>query len=207
MSGRFSAPDSMKAGATRRHEGGGMERDLVIRAQAGDVDAFSSLTAGRTGRLMAAARLILRRDDRAADAVQDALLQAWIDLRGLRDPDRFDAWLHRLLVRACYRASRRNRVREVAEIDVAGVTEPSVSDAQHDVAIRDQLDRGFRRLPPEHRTVLVLRLYLGLTQAETAEALDVPLGTVQSRLDRATRAMRAALDADDRQPTTREVLA
>ena len=88
-----------------------MQRDLVVRAQGGDLEAFSALTAGRTSRLFAVARLILRHDEQAADAVQDALLQAWLDLRGLRDPDRFDAWLHRLLVRACYRAARRRRDR------------------------------------------------------------------------------------------------
>ena len=182
-----------------------MERDLVVRAQQGDADAFSVLTAGRTGRLLAAARLILRHEDRAADAVQETLLRAWLDLRGLRDPDRFDAWLHRMLVRSCYRAARGHRAREVTEIDMADAAEPAVRDTQHDVAVRDQLDRGFQRLSPEHRTVIVLRLYLGLSQAETADALDVPLGTVQSRLDRATRAMRASLAADDRMPPTVEV--
>ena len=184
-----------------------MERDLVLRAQAGDVEAFSALTAGRTGRLLAVARLILRQDDRAADAVQDALLRAWLDLRGLRDPDRFDAWLHRLLVRACYRAARGQRRREVAEIDIGDAPEPSTPDAQLDVALHDQLDRGFRRLSPEHRTVLVLHYYLGLSQAETAEVLGLPLGTVQSRLDRATRAMRASLAADERRPGMAEGMA
>ena len=86
-----------------------MQHDLVVQAQRGDVEAFSALTAGRTNRLYAAARLILRDDEQAADAVQDALLQAWLDLRSLRDPDRFDAWLRRLLVRACYRAAKRRR--------------------------------------------------------------------------------------------------
>ncbi len=178
-----------------------MQRELVIRAQSGDVEAFSTLTAPRTGRLLAAARLILRQDDRAADAVQDALLQAWIDLRSLRDPDRFDAWLHRLLVRACYRAAGRHRLREVTEIEMAEALEPMTGDAQGDIAVRDQLERGFRRLSAEHRTVIVLRYYLGLSQAETAEALGVPLGTAQSRLERATREMRAALAADERQPS------
>ena len=177
-----------------------MQHDLVIRAQGGDVEAFSTLTAGRTGRLLAAARLILRQDDRAADAVQDALLQAWLDLKGLRDPDRFDAWLHRLLVRACYRHAGRHRQREVAEIDLAVALEPTTHDLDRDIAIRDQLDRAFRRLSAEHRTIIVLRHYLGLSQAETAAALDIPLGTVQSRLDRATRAMRASLEADERTP-------
>ena len=90
-----------------------MQQDLVRRAQGGDLDAFSVLTAHRTDRLYAAARLILRDDERAADAVQDSLLQAWLDIRGLRDPERFDAWLHRLLVRACYRAAKRQRTREI----------------------------------------------------------------------------------------------
>jgi RNA polymerase sigma factor (sigma-70 family) len=181
-----------------------MERDLVAQAQHGDADAFATLTAGRTGRLLAAARLILRHEDRAADAVQDTLLRAWLDIRGLRDPDRFDAWLHRILVRCCYRAARGHRAREVSEIDIAGATEPSVRDTQHDVVLRDQLERGFTRLSADHRTVIVLRLYLGLSQSETADALEVPLGTVQSRLDRATRAMRASMAADDRAPATVE---
>ena len=174
-----------------------MERDLVIRAQHGDVDAFSTLTAPRTARLYAAARLILRDDDGAADAVQDTLLEAWRNLRALREPDRFDGWLHRVLVRSCYRAAKRDRARQVLEVraDLGPTTTP---DSQRELALRDQLEHGFRHLTAEQRTVLVLRHYVGLTLAETADVLDVPLGTVQSRLNRATQAMRAALDADDR---------
>jgi len=182
-----------------------MQRDLVVRAQAGDVDAFSTLTAGRTNRLFAAARLILRDDERAADAVQDALLRAWLDLRGLRDPDRFDAWLHRLLVRACYRAARRHRSREIVEINLASTSDPVTSDTQHAIAIRDQLDRGFRRLTPQQRAVIVLHHYLGLSLAESAEILAIPLGTMQSRLSRATQAMRAVLEADERLVVVPEV--
>lgn len=176
----------------------GMQDDLVVRAQGGDAEAFSLLTAGRTKRLYAAARLILRDDDLAADCVQDALLRAWLDLRALRDPDRFDAWLHRLLVRSCYRTAARQRARGMVEIQAYVNDQQTVSDAQRAVAVEDQLDRGFRRLSTEHRTVLVFRHYLGLTMAETAVALGVPLGTVQSRLNRATKTMRAALEADGR---------
>jgi RNA polymerase sigma-70 factor (ECF subfamily) len=175
-----------------------MQRDLVVRAQRGDLDAFSALTAGMTNRLFGAARLILRDDDRAADAVQDALLPAWGALRGLRDPDRFHAWLHRLLVRRCYRAAKRSRQRSVVELPLDATLEPMTPDAQRAVAVRDQLDRGFRRLSPEQRTAIVLRHDLGLSLAESAEALAIPLGTMQSRLSRATQAMRAALDADER---------
>ena len=90
---------------------------------------------------------------------------------------------------------------------MANAPEPTARDPHRDVAVRDQLDRAFRRLSAEHRTVIVLRHYLGLSQAETAEALGVPLGTAQSRLDRATREMRASLAADDRQPALVEGMA
>jgi RNA polymerase sigma-70 factor, ECF subfamily len=176
----------------------GMQRDLVVRAQAGDVDAFSALTLGSTTRLHAAARLILRDDEAAKDAVQDALFGAWLNLRGLRDPDRFDAWLHRLLINACYRAAKRHRTRQVVELQVSTEPNAGAPDIQRAIATRDQLERGFRRLSTEQRAVLVVRHYLGLSLLETADALGVPLGTVQSRLNRATAAMRAVLDADDR---------
>ena len=175
-----------------------MQRDLVVRAQQGDLDAFSALSSARSSRLYAAARLILRDDERAADAVQDALLKAWLDLRGLRDPDRFDAWLHRLLVRACYRAAKRHRSREIVELKVTSMANSAAPDTQHSLAIRDQLERGFRRLSPDQRAVIVLRHYLGLSLAESADALGIPLSTTQSRLNRATQAMRAALEADER---------
>jgi RNA polymerase sigma-70 factor (ECF subfamily) len=175
-----------------------MQRDLVIRARAGDVEAFSALTVDKVARLTGAARLIVRRDDIAADAVQDALLLAWVDLPGLRDPDRFDAWLHRLLVRACYRAAKHVRLRDVTEIVMGGGPEPGLPDHQSTVATRDQLDRGFARLSKDHRAAIVLHHYLGLSLAEAADALGIPLGTMQSRMNRATRIMRAALDADER---------
>jgi RNA polymerase sigma-70 factor (ECF subfamily) len=181
-------------------EGGSIERDLVIRARAGDLEAFSTLTSGRTSRLFAVARLILRSDERAEDAVQDALIRAWQDLRGLRDPDRFDAWLHRLLVRACYRAADRHRRHVAVELDVDRVPGSTGADPQGAIAVRDQLERGFRRLSAEQRAVIVLHHYLGLSLSDAADTLGIPLGTMQSRLSRATQVMRAALEADDRTP-------
>jgi RNA polymerase sigma-70 factor, ECF subfamily len=175
-----------------------MQENLVAQAQAGDLEAFSELTEGLTDRMYAVALLILRDDERAADAVQDALLQAWLDLRGLRDVTRFDAWLRRLLVRSCYRAARRHRGRQVVEIKVAWAAETMTTDAQRELALRDQLERGFARLSPEQRAVIVLHHYLGMSLAESAETLGIPLGTMQSRLSRATQAMRAAIEADER---------
>ena len=105
-----------------------MQRDLVIRAQGGDHDAFSALATEVIGGLHATARLILRDVERADDAVQDALMAAWLDIRGVRDPDRFEAWLHRLLVRACYKVAGRDRRREVSEVVLLPADAPTVSD-------------------------------------------------------------------------------
>ena len=149
-------------------------------------------------RLYAVARLILRDDDAAADAVQDALLGTWRDIPTLRDPGRFDAWLHRLLVRACHRVASSRRALRLADFEVALDASPATPDAQSLVAARDQLERGFRRLSHDQRTVVVLRHYLGLPLAEIAEAMGVPVGTVDSRLSRALEALRAAIQADDR---------
>jgi RNA polymerase sigma-70 factor (ECF subfamily) len=175
-----------------------MDRDLVVRAQAGDHDAFTVLARSCVGRLYAVARLILRDPERAKDATQDALVAAWRDLPSLHDADRFEPWLRQLLVRACYREARRGQRRRVIESRVA-IIEP-MADPALDVADRDQLARGFQRLTPEQRALVVLHYYVGLPLAETAEILGIPVGTVKSRLFRATRQLRAVLDADDRLP-------
>jgi RNA polymerase sigma-70 factor (ECF subfamily) len=176
-----------------------MQRDLVIRAGNGDRDAFAALARAAFDRLHRTARLILRDDDRAADAVQEALIAAWVHVRAVRDPDRFDAWLHRLLVHACYREARRTRQRGVVELRVApmGGSTPDPSGA---LALRDEIARAFRRLSPEQRAVIVAHHYLGLTDAEASVVLDLPVGTVKSRLSRANAALRAAIESDARAP-------
>ena len=177
-----------------------MQRDLVLRARDGDHDAFTALAAGALDRLHRTARLILRSDDRAADAVQESLLAAWLHIRAVRDPDRFDAWLHRLLVHACYREARRVKQREVVEINMTAPDAPGEGDAQGQIAMRDQLERGFRLLTTEQRAVLVVHHYVGLPDAEAALVLDIAVGTFKSRLNRANAALRAALEADERTP-------
>jgi RNA polymerase sigma factor (sigma-70 family) len=177
-----------------------MQRDLVQRARDGDGDAFAALAAAVHDRLHRTARLILRSDDAAADAVQEALTAAWLHIRAVRDPDRFDAWLQRLLVHACYREARQTKRRGVVEIQVAVPDTQADRDAQELTAMRDQLDRGFRRLPPEQRAVLVVHHYLALSDAEAAVVLNIPVGTFKSRLNRASAALRAALEADERAP-------
>jgi RNA polymerase sigma-70 factor, ECF subfamily len=183
-----------------------MDRDLVERAMAGDHGAFSELARVSIGRLYVVARLILRDDAKAQDATQEALVAAWSHLAALRSPDRFEAWLHRLLVNACYREAGRSRRRQSIEVYVRTI-EGTTPDASVELADRDQLERGFRRLDTDQRTVLVLHYYLGLSLDEAAEVLGVPPGTVRSRLHRATNAMRAALEADARPVLTEGRLA
>lgn len=177
-----------------------MQRDLADRARQGDHDAFSELAARSIGRLHAVATLIIRDRDRAEDAVQETFVAAWRDIRGLRDPDRFDAWLHRLLVRSCYRQLRLDHRRRIVELQVVPVSEPAQVGPELSAATRDQLDRGFRRLGADHCAVLVLHHYLGLSLDEVADILSIPRGTAKSRLNRAVGVMRAGLEADDRGP-------
>jgi RNA polymerase sigma-70 factor (ECF subfamily) len=174
-----------------------MRRDLVKRAMAHDHEAFSELARDSIDKLYAIARLILRDQQRAEDATQEALVAAWRDIAALRDPDRFEAWLRRLLVRACYREARKERARRLVEVHVP-VFDHAAPDTSRELADRDELDRGFRSLAPDQRALLVLHHYLGLSITETADALDIPAGTVKSRLHRTTQALRAQLDADSR---------
>jgi RNA polymerase sigma factor (sigma-70 family) len=174
-----------------------VDRELVEAAQRGDHDAFEVLAAATIDRLYAIARLILRDAHDAEDAVQSALTDAWRHLHGLRDPDRFDAWLHRLLVNACA-DQRRHRRRFEAQIRVLHVEETE-ADASAALADHEQLERGFRRLKHEHRVVVVLHYYLGLPFDEIAAAVGIPVGTAKSRVFYATGLLRAALEADARE--------
>ena len=175
-----------------------MSRELVERAREGDHDAFAVLAAAAISRLDAAAWLMLRDTDLAMDAVQNALVRAWRDLPTLRDPDRFDPWFYRLLINACTDEIRRAR-RHRLDVDIGDLTtEPATADATSTIVDRDELERGFDRLDPEERAVIVLHHFLDLPLPEVAVTLGIPLGTVKSRLYRGLREMRAVLDADAR---------
>lgn len=173
-----------------------MDRGLVEAAQGGDHEAFEALAIGAADRLFAVARLILRDADLARDAVQEALVQAWRYLPALRDPDRFDAWLHRLIVNACADQGRRQR-RWTTDIRLL-TAEPSTDDGARHLADRDVIERGFRRLNADQRTVVVLRYYLDLTVPEIARILSLAEGTVKSRLHHSMAALRSSLEADGR---------
>jgi RNA polymerase sigma-70 factor (ECF subfamily) len=170
--------------------------DLVERARAGDHTAFAILARAAFGRMYGAAKLILRDQYRAEDAVQEALLQAWRHISALRAPDAWDVWLYRLTVRVCYRLARPGRERAVVALDLQPDREAPGSDFTKSVVERDRISAALTRLPLDQRAVIVLHFYLDLTLAQAAGVLDVPTGTAKSRLNRGLAALRVALGED-----------
>lgn len=180
-----------------------MQAGLVERAQGGDQDAFAALAAASVDRSYALAYRILRDMHLAQDATQQALLNAWRDLPTLRDPERFEAWLYRLVVRACYAEASRDR-RWGSNVRLIPSDRSTTPDSASTIVDRDELERGFRQLTPEGRAVLVLHHYLGYPLTEIAETLGIPVGTARSRLHYATRQLRAAIEADARPTSPKE---
>jgi RNA polymerase sigma-70 factor, ECF subfamily len=166
------------------------DRALVARAVDGDAGAFDDLIRPRLDRLYVTANRILRDGAAAEDAVQQAMLAAWRDLRGLRDHDRLDAWLYRLLVRTCYRELRSRRRLAGHVVDLGP---PDEADATIAIQDRDALERAFRRLTADKRAVIVLHHVTGLSVPEIAGVLAVPEGTVRSRLHYGLQDLRRVL--------------
>ena len=171
-----------------------MDRLLVERARAGDRDAFAGVVHLVSDSLFAVAYRILRDTGLAEDALQNALISAWKQLPHLREAERFEAWLHRILVHACYAESRRGR-QFVANVGVLDLLASSAPDTAGAVVDRDELERAFLRIPLDQRAVFVLHHHLGLSLVEVAETLGIPAGTARSRLHYATRALRTVIQS------------
>ncbi len=176
------------------------QRALVERARRGEHDAFTELARDAVTRLDQVARLVLRDPELARDAVQEALIRAWRDLPRLRDPERFDAWLHRLTINACLDLVRRRRRRPI-EVEISPIDPPTVADASSAIADRDLVDAAMGRLDPDTRAVVVLHYFLGLPLTDVATTLGIPIGTVKSRLHRALGEMRIAIGPEPLAPS------
>ena len=170
----------------------GTSASLVERAAAGDEAAYAQLVDRLLPTLHGLAVRILRDRDAADDAVQEALVAAWRDLRGLRDPAKFEAWLHRLLVRACHRERSRTNRRALVDLELAADARMSGQPGDA-LADRDELERAFRSLSVDHRAVVVLARYHDLSTREIAQVLGIPEGTVGSRMHHALRVLRASI--------------
>jgi RNA polymerase sigma-70 factor (ECF subfamily) len=170
------------------------QREVVERARQGDLDAFSELARAALTRLYALATLILRDTGRAEDAVQEALVLAWQDIHALRDAGAWDAWLHRLTVRACVKLARKERRRISVEVrqafDPERIGAPDLATA---IVERDRLEREVGRLPLDQRAVLVVHYYLDQPLSSVAEILDIPIGTAKSRLHHGLTTLRQSM--------------
>lgn len=172
-----------------------MDRELVLRARAGDREAYELIVPERGEHLYRTALAILGRDADARDATQEALIAGWRRLGDLREPDRFDAWLGRILVNECRMAlRRRGRVRE---IPIPADSRPSGHEDADALKAADSpdgsFDEAFDRLSADQRTILVLHHMHGYGVREIAAWLGMPAGTVKWRLSRARAALRAQL--------------
>ena len=169
--------------------------ELIGRSRRGDLAAFAEIAERMAPRIHALAKLILGDDDLAADAAQETLIRVWQELPRLREPERFEAWLHRITVNKC-----RDELRHKRRIQtlVREVVPQLLPDASQYVADRAEIGAAFRRLRHEQREVLALRYYSGLEPAEIAAVLGARPGTVRSRLHHALRALRAELEAERR---------
>lgn len=174
-----------------------VDSHLIRAAQEGDQAAFARIAAGLARPFLATSRRILHDLDLAEDATQEALVGVWRGLPRLREPSRFDAWAYRLLVRACYAEVTRVR-RWAPNLRTLPAEPPDPTDAMGELMNRDELERAFRRLSIDQRTVIVLRYYLDLSLEQVADVLDVPPGTAGSRLHYALQELRTAVDADAR---------
>ncbi len=179
-----------------------VDRDLVERARRADREAFAVLVHQVSDSLYAVAWRILRDTGLAEDALQNALVLAWRRLPKLRDPDRFEAWIHRILVHACYDESQRTKTWRTS-VTALPIDLPGGRDEASAIADRDELERAYGRIPVDQRAVFVLHHYVGLPLVEVAELLGIPAGTARSRLHYAIAGLRVALIAAA-EPITRE---
>ena len=166
-----------------------MDRELLLRSRAGDREAFDLIVAARAETAYRTALAILGNGADARDTAQDAFVAAWRRIRDLRDLDRFDAWLGRILINHCRTAlRRRGRVREVG-LDEVAETRAAVSSFEG-----ADFDDAFARLSVDQRAILVLHHLHGYGVREIAEWLGIPTGTVKWRLSRARNALQHELD-------------
>jgi RNA polymerase sigma-70 factor (ECF subfamily) len=151
----------------------------------GDKAAYSNLILGMEHKLYRISRSVLRDDADCADAIQEALIRAWLKLPELRDPALFEHWLTRILLRECYRiAKKTNYCDTQSEIP---------SGTGRDPTQRIVLEEAVYKLKPEHRTPLILHHMMGYKVHEIAKMLSLPEGTVKSRLLRARRKLKSII--------------
>ena len=199
---------SLVGGSAGRKEAAAGDDGLLPRLRNGEPEAFEALVRSQTPRLLAVARRLLRNDEDAKDAVQEAFISAFRSLESFEGDSQISTWLHRIAVNACLMKLRSRRRKPEESIEALLPT--FLEDGHHTINPRewrdsaDRLlergeDRAFVRacideLPESHRMVLILRDIEELDTAETARALGLTENVVKVRLHRARQALRSLLE-------------
>lgn len=171
---------------------------LVRRLQEGDDTAFEPLYREYVGQAVRVAFLVTKSQQAAEDAAQEAFIQVLRKVHTLQDPARFRSWFYSILLNAARRAGRKGRkwmflpfdLLQQNQADVHALPPDEAMEIKHEVqTIRTML----ARLPDSHRVPIILRYYAELTEPEIALALDLPLGTVKSRLHSAREKLQSLM--------------
>ncbi len=197
--------------------GGPSDQDAIRDAKAGDQDAYRILVDRYQGRAFRLALRVLRDEDAARDAVQEAFLKAWTALPKFEGRSSFFTWLYRLVMNQCLDQKRRDKSNRHTAYEEGGVVEAELSDIPPpevdgvafaapaaEVArkeLRAQLATAIERLPENARETLILREIEGLSYAEISKALKIPKGTVMSRLHYARKQLQAWLVEPGQEPS------
>lgn len=184
---------AMSAGLSSSADKGDEVRRLVLRLQDGDLAAFEPLVA-RTQRSAYRLGYSVAQDHHLCqDAVQDAYISVLQNIRQLRDPSTFTTWFTRIVVNRCKKLLKQKRPQSLDEVVEQGQG-PSTDGLEEKAGRRLQLKKAILRLTDTDRTILALREVQGYTYEEIAEMLDIPMGTVKSRVANARRRLIQAYD-------------
>ena len=176
------------------------DAELARRAREGDDDAYEDLVKRYGPIAFRVAWLVTRDPDEAQDAAQEAFVKAYYALPRFRPDLPFRPWLLRIVANEARNRARSGRRRERLTLRVAAVSDGDAAPSPETAALaqedRTALVAALNRLEPRDREVIGYRFLLGLSEAETAEVLDVRLGTAKSRLSRAMAKLRRVLEVE-----------
>ena len=182
---------------------GRSDEELVEACRAGETSAFDVLVGRWEDKIRGAAWRVLGSDEEARDVAQEAFLKAYRGLDAFKREARFSSWLYQIALNLCRDRLRRRRTRasvSLEELEEAGPVLVEPRPGAHELALRNDLASVVRRavaaLPEEQREVVILKEYEGLTFLEIAQALDVPVSTVKTRLYRGLGQMRVRLERE-----------
>jgi RNA polymerase sigma-70 factor (ECF subfamily) len=179
------------------------DEELIEACREGETSAFDVLVDRWEDKIRGAAWRVLGSDEEARDVAQEAFLKAYRGLDGFKREARFSSWLYQIALNLCRDRLRRRKTRaavSLEELEESGPVLVEPRPGAHEIAVRNDLAGAVRRaiagLPEEQREVVILKEYEGLTFLEIAQALDVPVSTVKTRLYRGLGQLRVRLERE-----------